>query len=163
MIVWKDFELADQILNPNTLTPDEEKEEEEKIGKVNENQKNMEKYEMRKIAENEEKMKPFEINTTIKKSKLYYFSFGEKNNLKLPILQQNFRQLPSHFKNKYVLSDIVVQKVTSEIKQYADLETSLLEYIDDNPPIWENMENELFALAISGIFSFIINVYLKII
>lgn len=149
MIVWKDFELADQILNPNTLTPDEEKEE-EKNGKENENHKNMEKYEMRKIAENEEKMKPFEINTTIKKSKLYYFSFGEKNNLKLPIIPQNFRQLPSHFKNKYVLSDIVVQKVTSEVKPNEDLETSLLEYIDDNPPIWENMENELFALAISG-------------
>ena len=109
VIVWKDFESADQVLNPNTLTPDEEKTEHElennKNAEIQENTNEAvaEKYEMKKANEGEEKIRRFEITTTLKKSKLYYFSFGEKN-LKLPT-PQNFRQF-SAFRDKYVLSDI---------------------------------------------------------
>jgi len=94
-IVWKDFELADQILNPNTLQPADEKEEEK-------NNQNNENFEIKKKANGT--IKRFEIATSIKKSKLYYFSFGEKHP-KYPT-PPNFRQMPSAFKNKYILSDI---------------------------------------------------------
>ena len=79
---------------------------------------------------------------------------------------QNFRQLPSAFRNKYVLSDIgekkikifrihnlffsIVPKITNDTNENEELQETMLEYIDDNPPIWQNMENELFSLAISG-------------
>lgn len=102
VIVWTDFESADQVLNPNTLTPAEEKDENHKnVDGENKNEEVLENCQIRKTSD--EKTKHFEI-TSIKKSKLYYFSFGEKN-LKFPT-PQNFRHLPSAFRNKYVLSDI---------------------------------------------------------
>ena len=163
VIVWTDFESADQVLNPNTLTPEEEKDNQiqKNVDAENKNEEVLENYQIRKTSD--EKIKHFEI-TSIKKSKLYYFSFGEKN-LKFPT-PQNFRQLPSAFRNKYVLSDIgekkikifrihnlffsIVPKITNDTNENEELQETMLEYIDDNPPIWQNMENELFSLAISG-------------
>ena len=113
-----------------------------------------------------EETKKFEITSftsTIKKSKMFYLSFAEK----YPKL--NFRQLPSSLKNKYVLSEIGANGIFSlyiylcclyisfnKAPKFDDENENFInqysEYIDDNPPPWQNLENNRFSLAISGLF-----------
>ena len=114
VVIWKDFELADQTLNPNTLIPlEEETKEPENNGKNHENvlknsnghnnNNNLLSFEMKKNSDPSEKMNKIDPLTSIKKSKMYYFSFAEKYP---QITQMNFRRLPAPSKSKYVLSEI---------------------------------------------------------